>query len=74
MAAQVPVEDPTTQSNYLDIATENVALDWTIDFEKKCIHGSATHELVARVEVSEVMCVVASDYPPERDLTRRYVD
>ncbi|KAF8839796.1 zincin [Paxillus ammoniavirescens] len=55
MAAQVPVGDPTTQSNYLDIATENVALNWTIDFEKKRIHGSATHELVARVEVSEVI-------------------
>ncbi|KAF9218882.1 zincin [Gyrodon lividus] len=55
MAARVPIADPTTQSNYLKIATENVILEWTIDFEKQCIHGSAMHELIAREEVSEVI-------------------
>ncbi|KIJ64025.1 hypothetical protein HYDPIDRAFT_133351 [Hydnomerulius pinastri MD-312] len=55
MAQQVSVEDPTTQSNYLKIATENVFLQWTVDFNKECIFGSATHTLVAREEVSEVI-------------------
>ena len=57
MAGQIPVEDPTSQSNYTQIVTTNVSLDWTVDFEKRCIHGSATHQLVAKDDVSEVMCV-----------------
>ena len=57
MAGQIPVEDPTSQSNYTQIVTTNVSLDWTVDFEKRCIHGSATHQLVAKEDVSEVMCV-----------------
>ena len=55
MAAQIPVKDPTSQSNYTKIATTNVTLDWTIDFEKRYIYGSATHQLVAQEDVSEVM-------------------
>lgn len=57
MAAEVPVEDPTSQSNYTKIATTNVALDWTIDFEKRYIYGSATHQLIAKEDVSEVVYV-----------------
>ena len=57
MADQVPDKDPTSQSNYTQIATTHVSLDWTVDFEKKCIHGSATHQLVAKEDVSEVMYV-----------------
>ena len=55
MAAQIPVKDPTSQSNYTKIATTNVTLDWTIDFEKRYIYGSATHRLAAKEDVSEVM-------------------
>lgn len=48
--------DPTTQSNYLSIATEHVALDWIIDFDNKLIYGSATHTLLVKDEtVKEVM-------------------
>lgn len=57
MADEVPINDPTTQSNYTDIATVNVSLDWTVDFDNKYIHGSATHQLIAKTDVSEVMCV-----------------
>lgn len=37
--------DPTTQSNYWEVVTENIALDWEIDFEAQIIKGSATHTL-----------------------------
>lgn len=43
--------DPTTQSNYLSIATEHVALDWTVDFDQKLIQGSATHTLLVEDEI-----------------------
>ena len=50
--------DPTTQANYTQIASEHVDLDWTIDFKKKQIAGSATHVLVVKEDgVKEVMCV-----------------
>ena len=48
--------DPTTQSNYLEISTQHVALDWHIDFKLKVISGSATHDLTVRKDgVEEVM-------------------
>ena len=68
MADQIPVEDPTTQSNYTKIATTNVSLDWTVDFDKRSIHGSATHSLLASADVTEVMYVDPCSRPdtPER--------
>ncbi|TFK38633.1 peptidase family M1-domain-containing protein [Crucibulum laeve] len=39
------MSDPTTQSNYTQIASENVAFDWTVDFQARVIHGSASHKL-----------------------------
>jgi len=49
-------KDPTTQSNYLDIYTVHISLDWLVDFDKKVISGSATHKLtVASSAVKEVM-------------------
>jgi leukotriene-A4 hydrolase len=48
--------DPTSQSNYLQIATKHITFDWTIDFDNKVITGTATHELIAKFdEVSEVI-------------------
>ncbi|KAI0809133.1 peptidase family M1-domain-containing protein [Irpex lacteus] len=35
--------DPITQTNYTQITTTHVHLDWTVDFEAKRIVGSATH-------------------------------
>ncbi|KAF8132825.1 peptidase family M1-domain-containing protein [Boletus edulis] len=55
MAARVSDRDPTTQSNYTKIATTNLSLDWTVDFDKRCIHGSATHQATATEDVSEVI-------------------
>ena len=50
--------DPVTQTNYLQITSEHVHFDWTIDFDAKVISGSATHTLVAHEDdVSEVMYV-----------------
>ncbi|KAG5642560.1 hypothetical protein DXG03_002547 [Asterophora parasitica] len=48
--------DPTTQSNYLQIATEHLALEWTLDFEAELISGSATHHLLVKEDdVKEVV-------------------
>ena len=49
-------EDPTTQANYTQIASEHIDFDWAIDFAKKLISGSATHTLVVKeAGVTEVM-------------------
>lgn len=48
--------DKTTQSNYLSIATDHVAFDWTVDFEKKTIGGSALHSMLVKEDgVKEVV-------------------
>lgn len=47
---QLPKTDPTTQSNYLDVASQHVSFDWTIDFESHKIIGSATHKLAVKVD------------------------
>lgn len=48
--------DPTSQSNYLEIATKHITFDWKVDFDNKVIAGTATHEVVAKADgVSEVM-------------------
>ncbi|KAF8060869.1 peptidase family M1-domain-containing protein [Lyophyllum atratum] len=48
--------DPTTQSNYLQITTEHLALEWTLDFDAKLISGSATHHLLVKEDdVKEVI-------------------
>lgn len=50
------IMDPTTQSNYLEISSQHVALDWHVDFTLKVISGSATHDLKVRKDgVEEVM-------------------
>jgi leukotriene-A4 hydrolase len=49
-------KDPTTQSNYFDVYTTHISLDWHVDFDKKIISGSATHKLaVTSSGVKEVM-------------------
>lgn len=48
--------DPTTQSNYLDVYTTHVSLDWLVNFDNETISGSATHKLtVASPHAKEVM-------------------
>lgn len=48
--------DPTTQSNYLHVHTTHISLNWHVDFDKKIISGSATHQLaVVTPGVKEVM-------------------
>ena len=54
------MSDPTTQSNYLDITTRNLSLEWEVDFEVQLISGKAVYELEVKKEgVREVMCVFA---------------
>lgn len=50
------MSDPTTQANYLEIATEHVFFDWNIDFDAHIIAGSATHTLIVKKDgVHQVM-------------------
>ncbi|GAA5967502.1 hypothetical protein JCM3765_004689 [Sporobolomyces pararoseus] len=42
-----PSDDPATQSNYNDIRTNHLHLDWTVDFSQSFIRGSVVHSLVA---------------------------
>lgn len=50
--------DPITQTNYTQITTTHVHLDWTVDFEAKRIVGSATHTFEVKENgVKEVMYV-----------------
>lgn len=51
--------DPTTQSNYKQVFTENVSFDWTVDFESRTISGNATHTLRVKEDgPKEVMFVI----------------
>lgn len=48
--------DPTTQSNYLQIASEHVSLDWIVDFDQCVITGSAVHHLLVKeIDVNQVV-------------------
>ncbi|KAJ3889345.1 peptidase family M1-domain-containing protein [Lentinula edodes] len=49
-------DDPTSQANYTEIATEHVSFKWTIDFANQKIAGSATHDLrVLKDNIGEVI-------------------
>lgn len=52
------MSDPTTQSNYLQIPSQSLHLEWKVDFENNHISGSITHDLIVEEDdVSELMCV-----------------
>ncbi|EIW81415.1 leukotriene-A4 hydrolase [Coniophora puteana RWD-64-598 SS2] len=56
MADQVPERDPTTFSNYWQIATEHIDFSWSVDFQKRVITGSAVHKLKVKDDgVKEVI-------------------
>ncbi|KAJ7630308.1 peptidase family M1-domain-containing protein [Roridomyces roridus] len=38
--------DPTTQSNYKQIASQHVVFDWSVDFDAQVLSGSATHRMI----------------------------
>ncbi|KAI6159444.1 peptidase family M1-domain-containing protein [Pisolithus thermaeus] len=48
--------DPTSQSNYLSIATRHLSLEWTLDFLTRTVRGTAVYELdVKGDKVAEVI-------------------
>ncbi|EDR02480.1 uncharacterized protein LACBIDRAFT_253885 [Laccaria bicolor S238N-H82] len=48
--------DPTTQSNYLEIATDRINFEWNVDLETSVLGGNATHTLIVKQDgVSEVI-------------------
>ncbi|GAA5993250.1 hypothetical protein JCM10908_004532 [Rhodotorula pacifica] len=48
MAAIPSPVDQATQSNYLDIESTDLQLDWTVDWSQRIVRGTATHTLKAR--------------------------
>lgn len=40
--------DPTSQSNYLQVASEHIQLDWNVDYEARVISGFATHTMIVK--------------------------
>jgi leukotriene-A4 hydrolase len=48
--------DPTTQSNYWQIASEHISFDWSVDFTAQTVSGSATHRMKVLLDgVEEAM-------------------
>lgn len=48
--------DPTSQSNYIQIATERISFVWDVDFQLKIIRGFAVHDLIVKQgDVREVV-------------------
>ncbi|TFK25898.1 leukotriene-A4 hydrolase [Coprinopsis marcescibilis] len=48
--------DPSSQSNFYDVETKNVAFDWEVDFDTKTIKGTATYSLEVKKDgVTEVI-------------------
>lgn len=44
----VPLLDPTTQSNYTEVYSTHITLDWNVDFDKAIVSGSVTHDLLVK--------------------------
>ncbi|KAJ6459517.1 peptidase family M1-domain-containing protein [Mycena sanguinolenta] len=42
--------DPTTQSNYDQVASEHISFDWSVDFKAQNLSGSATHRMNVLVD------------------------
>ena len=48
--------DPTSQANFLQVASEHIDFDWNINWDAKAIFGSATHTLLVKGDdLKEVM-------------------
>lgn len=61
------VRDLSTLSNYQDIRTDNIDLEWEVDWDKKIIGGKATLKLEAVKDVDEV--VLDTSYLDVKDVT-----
>ena len=48
-------KDQATLSNYSEIRTTHIDLDWTIDWDKKVISGHAVLNLTATKDVDEIV-------------------
>ena len=50
--ADHPRAQPATQSNYHDIVTEHLHLEWSVDWKEPLISGSVQHTMVAKKPTS----------------------
>uniref|UniRef100_A0A914DVL3 Peptidase M1 leukotriene A4 hydrolase/aminopeptidase C-terminal domain-containing protein n=1 Tax=Acrobeloides nanus TaxID=290746 RepID=A0A914DVL3_9BILA len=49
------MRDPSTVSNNEDIAIRHISLDWTIDFDRKCIYGKALLKCEALKDTDKII-------------------
>ncbi|RPD67601.1 leukotriene A4 hydrolase N-terminal domain-containing protein, partial [Lentinus tigrinus ALCF2SS1-7] len=76
-------QDPSTQANWQEVASEHVDFDWTTDFTKKTISGSATHllrlkkddvkEVIFNMVALDVTKVIVEDRPGNVRIMRLWV-
>ena len=49
-------QDPTSQSNHLELESTHIDFQWTVDFERQIISGEAKHTLLVKADdVKEAM-------------------
>lgn len=49
-------QDPCSQANHLDVVSVHIDFEWTVDFARKIVSGSAAHTLSVRTDgVEEVV-------------------
>jgi aminopeptidase N len=54
--------DRSTLSNYLEIHTKHISLDWAVDWEKQLISGSVELELVSVHDAAVAEIVLDTSY------------
>lgn len=60
------MRDPSTVSNNEDMAIRHISLDWTVDFDRKCIHGKALLKCEALKDTDKIVSfqdLLLSPYP-----------
>ncbi|EGN92717.1 hypothetical protein SERLA73DRAFT_127308 [Serpula lacrymans var. lacrymans S7.3] len=53
--------DPTTQSNYLQITTRHLSLEWRVDFVQKVVIGSVVHDLILNEDTVKELVLDTAD-------------
>lgn len=72
--AAVHVPDPASNSNFYDVTTSHLHLDWTVDFTTKLIHGSVDHTVTLQKDAVTTFIVDTSYLDISRILVEGYVN
>lgn len=52
------VSDSSSNANFNDVTINHIHLDWAVDFDNKCIHGTATYDCEILQSTQEIVCFV----------------